>query len=313
MSAVSDVTTPPPPPPASTGPRAPSLPALDVLLGPAGSGHLAGTRLEPAPDEEALAAFYAAPPGPHVRANMVASVDGGAWGPDHRSGTINDAADWRVFRVLRALADVVLVGAGTARAEGYTALDVPRGLEHLRAGRGPLELAVVTRSGHLPPSLSGGDRPPLVITGEHGASVAGASVPADRILVVGPDDGAPPGAPRTPRDLPSPTPGPDLRAGLAALAARGLDKVLCEGGPHLLADLLARDLLDELCVTTTPVLVGPGPGRIVGGLPPVPAGTRTQRETGTPDGPAASAPLVHPRLAHLLHADGTLVARWALR
>ncbi|MFF3065674.1 dihydrofolate reductase family protein [Oerskovia sp. NPDC057915] len=312
MSAVSDVTTPPPPPP-SPGPRTPALPALDVLLGPGGSGHLAGTRLEPAPDEEALAAFYASPPGPHVRANMVASVDGGAWGPDHRSGTINDAADWRVFRVLRALADVVLVGAGTARAEGYTALDVPRGLERLRAGRGPLELAVVTRSGHLPASLAGGDRPPFVVTGEHGASVARASVPADRILVVGPDDAAPPGAPLTARDLPSPTPGPDLRAGLAALADRGLERVLCEGGPHLLADLLARDLLDELCVTTTPVLVGPGPGRIVGGLPPLPAGARTERETGTPDGPAASAPVVHPRLAHLLHADGTLVARWALR
>ncbi|MEK8228863.1 dihydrofolate reductase family protein [Oerskovia sp. M15] len=108
---------------------------------------------------------------------MVSSVDGGAWGPDHRSGTINDAADWRVFRVLRALADVVLVGAGTARAEGYTALDVPRGLEHLRAGRGPLELAVVTRSGHLPASLATGDRPPLVVTDEHGRASPGRACP----------------------------------------------------------------------------------------------------------------------------------------
>ena len=147
MSAVSDVTPSPP---------APSLPALDVLIGPGGAGHLAGTRLEVTPREEELAAFYASPPGLHVRANMVSSVDGGAWGPDHRSGTINDAADWRVFRVLRALADVVLVGAGTARAEGYTALDVPRGLEHLRTGRGPLELAVVTRSG---PRRGPGARP----------------------------------------------------------------------------------------------------------------------------------------------------------
>ncbi|MBE7700666.1 dihydrofolate reductase family protein [Oerskovia sp. Sa1BUA8] len=303
MSAVSDVTPP--------------LPALDVLLAPPGSGPGAGTRLEPTPDEEPLAALYAVPSGPHVRANMVASVDGGAWGPDHRSGSINDAADWRVFRVLRALADVVLVGAGTARAEGYTSLDVPRGLEHLRAGRGPLELAVVTRSGHLPPSLAGGDRPPFVITDEHGAIVARACVPADRVLVVGPADAAPPGAPPAPRDLPSPTPGPDLRAGLAALADRGLGRVLCEGGPHLLADLLALDLLDELCVTTTPVIVGPGPGRIVGGLPPLggilPGSARATRATGTPEGPAASAPPVHPRLAHLLHADGTLVARWALR
>jgi len=312
MSAVSDVTPALPP---TVQAAVPSSPTLDVLLAPAGSGHRAGTRLEAAAGEEELAALYDAPPGLHVRANMVASVDGGAWGPDHRSGTINDAADWRVFRVLRALADVVLVGAGTARAERYTALDVPRGLEHLRAGRGPIELAVVTRSGHLPPSLCGGGRPPLVVTGEHGARVAAASVPADRILVVGPDDGAGPGATPTSRDLPSPTPGPDLRAGLAALAERGLDRVLCEGGPHLLADLLAREEVDELCVTTTPVLVGPGPGRIVGGLAPLPSGVGVgvDRGPGTADGAAASAPPSGARLVHLLHADGTLVARWALR
>ncbi|MET4222877.1 dihydrofolate reductase family protein [Oerskovia enterophila] len=302
MSAVSDVTPPVP---------APSLPALDVLLGPGGAGHLAGTRLEVTPREEELAAFYASPPGPHVRANMVSSVDGGAWGPDHRSGTINDAADWRVFRVLRALADVVLVGAGTARAEGYTALDVPRGLEHLRAGRGPLELAVVTRSGHLPASLAGGARPPFVITDEHGAGIARASVPEDRLLVVGPDDAAHAGAPRTPQELPSPTPGPDLRAGLAALTGRGLSRVLCEGGPHLLADLLAADLLDELCVTTTPVLVGPGPGRIVAGLPPLVQGAATGPAAGG-EMPASADPR-RPRLEHLLHAGGTLAARWALR
>jgi riboflavin biosynthesis pyrimidine reductase len=300
MSAVSDVTT---------APQGPPLPVLDVLLAPDETG-LAGARLEPSPDEEALAALYAPPPGRHVRANMVASVDGGAWGPDHRSGTINDAADWRVFRVLRALADVVLVGAGTARAEGYTALDVPRGLERLRAGRGPIELAVVTRSGRLPASLAGRERPPYVLTGAHGAGVAAASVPADRILVVGPDGAARHGEPPTPR---APASGPDLRAGLAALAERGLDRVLCEGGPRLLADLLALDLVDELCVTTTPVLVGPGPGRIVGGPPPAARELSADSAPETPDGSAASAPPASARLTHLLRSDGTLAARWALR
>ncbi|MHA7133123.1 dihydrofolate reductase family protein [Oerskovia turbata] len=301
MSAVSDVTT---------APQGPPLPVLDVLLAPDETG-LTGARLEPSPDEEALAALYAPPPGRHVRANMVASVDGGAWGPDHRSGTINDAADWRVFRVLRALTDVVLVGAGTARAEGYTALGVPRGLERLRAGRGPIELAVVTRSGRLPASLVGRERPPYVLTGAHGAAVAAASVPADRILVVGPDDAAHHGEPPTARE--PATSGPDLRAGLAALAERGLDRVLCEGGPHLLADLLALDLVDELCVTTTPVLVGPGPGRIVGGPPPAALDLRADGAPETPDRPAASAAPASARLAHLLRSDGTLAARWALR
>ncbi|MGO1334328.1 MAG: dihydrofolate reductase family protein, partial [Cellulosimicrobium funkei] len=109
-------TTTPPGGPAAPGGRT-DLPALDVLLP-------AAEHLPPDPREDRLAALYAygtpVRGASVVRANMVASVDGAAWGPDERSGSINDDADWRVFRVLRALADVVLVGAGTARAEGYT-------------------------------------------------------------------------------------------------------------------------------------------------------------------------------------------------
>jgi len=272
-------------PPGDPGGRT-DLPPLDVLVP-------APEHLPPDAREERLAALYAyGPPerGPSVvRANMIASADGGAWGPDHRSGSINDAADWRVFRVLRALADVVLVGAGTARTEGYTALDRPRGLEHLHPR--PLELAVVTRSGRVPPVLARGDRPPLVLTGPAGAATARGDVPADRVVVVGHDpaggeDGAPDDA-------------VDLAAGLAELARRGLRRVLAEGGPTLLGDLLAADLVDELCVTTAPSLVGPGPGRIVAGA-----------------GPATSPRAV--RLAHLLHSPtsrpgspaGTTVARW---
>ncbi|MEK8228862.1 dihydrofolate reductase family protein [Oerskovia sp. M15] len=66
--------------------------------------------------------------------------------------------------------------------------------------------------------------------------------------------------------------------------------MLCEGGPHLLADLLAADLLDELCVTTTPVLVGPGPGRIMGGLPPFISRARAPgRWPGPPRAPTRGA------------------------
>ncbi len=80
--------------------------------------------LPPDPAEVRLAALYDEDPGAGgwLRANFVSTVDGGAWGPDHLSGSINDDADWRVFRVLRALADVVLVGAGTVRTEGYGAM-----------------------------------------------------------------------------------------------------------------------------------------------------------------------------------------------
>ncbi|WP_086150316.1 dihydrofolate reductase family protein [Cellulosimicrobium sp. KWT-B] len=279
-------TTTPPGGPAAPGGRT-DLPALDVLLP-------AAEHLPPDPREDRLAALYAygtpVRGASVVRANMVASVDGAAWGPDQRSGSINDDADWRVFRVLRALADVVLVGAGTARAEGYTPLGRPRGLRHLHDA--PLELAVVSRSGRVPPALAGTDRPPFVLTGPAGAATARGDVPADRVLVVGQDaaDDA-----------------LDLAAGLAALAGRGLTRVLTEGGPSLLADLLAADLVDELCVTTTPTLVGPGPGpgRIVGGAPA--PGTTTALPRGA-------------RLAHLLHAPedrpgspaGTTAARWLL-
>ncbi|MFE6970467.1 dihydrofolate reductase family protein [Isoptericola sp. NPDC057653] len=257
---------------------------LDLLV--PGPEHLPADPAEPR-----LTTLHAVPAGtPHVRANMVATVDGAAWGADHRSGSINDDADWRVFRVLRAAADVVLIGAGTARHEGYTALERPAGLP--AASDRPLELALVSRSGRVPQLLADGDRPPLMITGATGARTAARLLPADRVLEV-------PSA-HDPDDV-------DVRAGLAALAARGLARVLCEGGPTLLAALLRDGLVDELCVTTSPSVVGPGPSRIVA----APA-------SGPGAAPAAGVPTTPPvpaRLGHLLHAPGTgtLLARWLLR
>jgi hypothetical protein len=167
-TAPSDTTPPDTTPPDTS----PSDTVLDLLLP-------AAERLGPDPAERRLTALYDAGPGRHVRANMISTVDGGAWGPDHRSGSINDAADWRVFQVLRATADVVLVGAGTARAEGYRALRRPRGLAPDAA---PLELALVTRSGLLPDALAAAH--PIVLTTRAGARVAGSSLPAERIVVV---------------------------------------------------------------------------------------------------------------------------------
>ena len=260
---------------------------LDLLV--PGPEHLA-----PDTAERRLRALYdeGTGSGGWLRANFVSTVDGGAWGPDHLSGSINDDADWRAFRVLRAAADVVLVGAGTARHEGYTALDRPRGLPAVSDR--PLELALVSRSGRVPQQLADGDRPPLVLTGEAGARTASRMLPADRVLTV-----------TSAHD----TDEVDLRAALAALADRGLRRVLCEGGPTLLAALLADDLVDELCVTTSPCLVGPGPSRIVAASPAGAPGEEP-RPAGIPSSPATPA-----RLAHLLHAPdtGTLLARWLLR
>ena len=83
---------------------------------------------------------YDWPEGPWLRANMVATVDGSAQGPDGRSGTINNAADQEVFQRLRATADLILVGAGTARAEGYGPVETP--------------IVVVSRSGALPETMA---------------------------------------------------------------------------------------------------------------------------------------------------------------
>lgn len=272
----------------------PDLPPLDVLLrgGAVPSPADGPPRLDVLRHEPGLLALYPYPPAPcppdagraYVRANMVSTIDGAAWGATGRSGSINNAADLRVFRALRALADVVLVGAGTVRDEEYTVLTVPAGLEEARADAGlpaHLETAVVTRSGDLPASFledqtAGSDLPSaLVVTSARGARALGARYPADRVLVTGEDD-------------------VDLAAGLEQLAARGLTRVLCEGGPSLLGDLLAAGLVDELCLTTSPQVVG-GPA------------TRTVRGEDYLAGQGAA------RLEHLLHHDGVLLARWNLR
>src|SRR5919202_5115354 len=109
-------------------------------------------RLWPPPldevDDAALVAHYAWPdePGPYVRVNFVASLDG-AVTVEGRSGGLGTAADKTVFRLLRELAEVVLVGAGTVRAENYGG-----GKRPTRGGATPPPLAVVTGSADLDPA-----------------------------------------------------------------------------------------------------------------------------------------------------------------
>ncbi len=247
----------------------PDSPALDVLL------PLGRPRLDPQPGEPDLIALFGHDP--CVRANMVSTVDGSSAGSDGLSGSINNPADFRVFRVLRALADVVLVGAGTVRAEGYTALDVPDDLRAARASLGlpdELELAVVSTSGDLPDALLDGPRPPLVLTATDNPELR-ARIGADRVVVAG--DG---------RHV-------DARSAVGALAERGLTHVLAEGGPSLLARLVDADVVDEVCLTWTPALVGGPASRIL-----------HQSTWFSPARPVE--PL------HLLHADGVLLGRWRL-
>ena len=92
-------------------------------------------------DEEGLAELYAVPATPWLRVNMVSTVDGSATGESGVTGTINNAADKRVFHALRRFADVIVVGAGTARTERYRPADRP--------------IVVVSRRADVPETLRG--------------------------------------------------------------------------------------------------------------------------------------------------------------
>lgn len=193
-------------------------------------------------DDDALLALYAPRPGT-LRVNFVATVDGSST-TDGLSGHLGGAADRRVFGLLRRLCDVVVVGAGTVRDEGYGPMVLSDGDAAWRSAHGyaaqPV-FALVSRSARLDPDsriFSGAPVRPLVLT-------SGAA-PADRrraleavadVVECGADTVEP----------------ARLRT---ALADRGLDRVLCEGGPSLLGDLIAGDVVDELCLTLAPQLEG---------------------------------------------------------
>lgn len=240
------------------------------------------------PDE--LAGLYAYPsPVPaagYVRANMVTTVDGAVAGSDGLSGSISSPADRAVFSLLRGLADVVLVGAGTAAAERYSDPEPKQRFAAAREalGQAPAPaLAVVTASGRLPdrllsgPGRLGPDAPwrLVVLTTSAGAGALAARHRrlGDEAVVVAGDETVDPG-----------------RA-VAALVSRGMPRVLCEGGPTLLAAVVAAGCLDELCLTTSPRLVAGPSGRLLAG--------------------AVSGADLH--LEHLLEQDGTLMARWRVR
>ena len=216
-----------------------------------------------------------------VRANMVTSLDGAAAGVDGRSAALSGPADRRLFHLLRGLADVVLVGAGTARDEGYGPVAEHPGLRDVRAAAGQRPAAVlvqVSRSGRAGAARGMFDRPgdAFVVVAMDDADAVDNAVEAageEAVLLAPPASGG----------------GPELSVVLAMLAARGLRRVLCEGGPSLLADLVAADLLDELCLTTSPVLGG---GSCLGLLGHGVPGARVMR------------------LAGLVHAESTLFARW---
>jgi riboflavin biosynthesis pyrimidine reductase len=177
---------------------------------------------------------------PWVMANMVMSVDG-AHALEGRSGQLSGPADRAVFHSLRGLADVILVATGTARAERYRRPAAEPFAQEVRRSRGQApaaRLAVVSRSLEIPadqPFLGGEGPDPLVL---HPASSDPERLPAGvESRVAGESD-------------------TDLAVALKGLADEGARWVLCEGGPTLLGQLHTADLLDELFLTVSPLLVG---------------------------------------------------------
>ncbi|GAB3346732.1 dihydrofolate reductase family protein [Modestobacter lapidis] len=239
-------------------------------------------RLLPSPgpvDERGLAEAYRLPGGRHVRVNFVAALDG-AISVAGRSGGLGSDGDRRVFRVLRALADAVLVGHGTAAAEGYRPVlaDSPVGRLRTALGSRPTApVVVVSRRASLAPDaqlVTDAVSPTVLVTcaaadAGRRAALAAAGV---QVLVCGDDD-------------------VDLPSAVDALADRGLAQLVCEGGPALFAAALAAGVVDELDLSVAPLLVGGGPGLLAG--PPLP-------------GPAAA------ELVQVLEEGGYLFTRYAL-
>ena len=185
----------------------------------------------------------APPDRPWVMVNMVASVDGASFGPNGRSAPLSSETDRRLFHALRGAADVVLAGAGTVRAENYGA---PRG-----DGEVP-RLATVSRSLALDPEarfFREPGVPPIVFTTEQ-ALAEGQADP--RLAVVAEVRAA------GHYEL-------DWSVALQLLHREyGCRVLLVEGGSTLNTQLVTADLVDELRLTLSPLVVGGSSHRVVG-------------------------------------------------
>ncbi|WP_369263190.1 pyrimidine reductase family protein [Streptomyces sp. R35] len=203
-----------------------------------------------------LAEVYAYPSvsGLWLRANMVSTLDG-AGQHEGRSQPISSDTDMRIFGVLRGLADVVIVGAETVRQEGYRPARAREAFAALReaAGQGPAPaIAVVTASLDLDfslPLFTSPLVPTLVLTGAGAPPerVEAAEKAGAQVVIAG--DGT----------------GVDPARAVRALGDLGFTRLLTEGGPRLLGQLVAAGVLDELCLTVSPLLTAGDAQRIAGG------------------------------------------------
>jgi riboflavin biosynthesis pyrimidine reductase len=223
-----------------------------VLIGPVQS-----IWPDPIPGEltdQALEQIYAYPAEldrPWVQVNFVSSLDGAVTVAGRSTG-LSGPGDQKVFHIQRDLADVILVGATTALIERYRGLkpNEVRAERRQRLGLASLPpIAVVTgKCSITPESLLISDTivPPIVLTCEAAPGRDILAKAGAEVVVVGDEH-------------------VDLPLALAELGRRGLYRVNCEGGPRLFGGMIAADLVDQLCLTMSPLLTAGDAGRVAQG------------------------------------------------
>lgn len=223
---------------------------------------------------------YPAGPGSWLAVNFVSSLDGGIE-VEGRSAGLSTPADRRVFALAHDLADVVLLGAGTAVAEDYPGLrpDTATAARRERHGLSPVAPLALVTSGSLPPdatSIVDVRVPSIVVTSGAGAGQRAAWEDAGALVLVAGDEHV------------------DLADAVTQLAERGLRRIDCEGGPGIVGTLLADDLVDEIRVSYAPFAVAGQAARMA-------------RSSEALSPPAAFD------VGSLLVDDGTLLVRWLRR
>lgn len=206
--------------------------------------------------DEAIAAHYSAGSSEHwLRVNFVASIDG-AVTVDGKSGGLGGEADHRVFDILRRLCDVVLVGAGTVRTEGYGPMRLDEASVAARVERGLTPqptFAIVSARLDLDPAspiFTSSPVTPIIVTSAAAPRARFDTLSHLADVIVAGEDSV------------------DASVAVAALGDRGLTRIHSEGGPSLFGSLLASDVVDELCLTVSPVLASGDSGRISTGKLP---------------------------------------------
>lgn len=187
---------------------------------------------------------------PWVLANMISSIDG-AVAIDGVSGGLGGPGDKAAFRAIRGVADIIVAASGTVIAENYRRAQTPPEIQETRVARGqsPLpRIAIVSGSLNISPDhrVFDPEARPLIITHEESPANRREALAEVADFVVAGSETV------------------DLADALRQLRQLGARTVLVEGGPTLNAAFVGEDLIDEFCLSFSPLLIGGSGPRVVG-------------------------------------------------